>query len=398
MTLLQGMNAAIIADGAYSVAEAIGGSRAEMRADALDLAGDDPRFSTDAREDGPSISVPVTPVDTAVSASGALRKKQAGFGVLLERHGAIKGEYIMAMRGTMPPMFTSADWLSNYQIGMARGPSGCPVHAGFNDIYNKMRVDVQTMIAEARPKPVKMHFVGHSLGGALATLAALDYAKAATGATYLYTFGAPRVGSVGIAGDIRRYIGVGNVKRVYALADPVPMIPLLPFQHCDIGATGVNAGFGGITGDAHSMKLSYIQNMTARGWPPEVIRATKSNPKYWLEQAEKSSGFGSKMGYWALSAALAALMPVLHLLCGGVSATLTLADLLMEGVRRSARLALEVGDMILRFVKAALRFAVGFVDRGLEVADLTASFLNYVLDMVMARLVQAARAAIKHIV
>lgn len=390
MTLLNAKTAAILADGAYAVTNAFGDTRQEMREDALELAEDDPRFDTADRVDGPSIAVDVTPIDTAISASGAIRKEAAGFGVLLERHGALKGEYVMAMRGTQ----TTNDWLSNFNIGMSCGPSGSLVHSGFNEIYKKMRLDVQKMIAEARPKPVKVHFIGHSLGGALATLAALDWAKSGIGSTYLYTFGAPRIGSFGLAGDIRRHIGERNTKRIYALSDPVPMIPLLPFTHAGWGATGIDAGFSSITADAHDMNGCYIPRMPAHGWPAAIAYPNKSDPDYWLDQAERSSGFGSKIGYWALSRALSALLPVLHLLCGGIAASLTLADLLMEGVRRSAALAMKVGETILRFVKAALRFAVGVVDNALSLADLTASFLQYVLDMVMARITQAARAAL----
>lgn len=166
-----------------------------------------------------------------------------------------------------------------------------------------MKVDVAYMIKGANP--ARVHFIGHSLGRALATLAALHYAGTATGTTQLYTFGAPQIGGRGLTSTINNMIGATNVKRVYALADPVLMIPLFPFMHCDSGASAINAGFDGITADAHSMDGSYIGRMPADVWPDTMASPNKADHDYWLKMAERESRVGSKMGYYFLGKALA---------------------------------------------------------------------------------------------
>ena len=388
---MQGRNAAIIAEGAYAVAAATERTSVNVKRDADTFAKRESSFNATS-ETEPSLSVAVTPLEAVVSQSGAIVKEKAGFGVLLERHGSQKGEFVFAMRGTVGETKFSPDWLSNYNIGMTRGPTGTPVHSGFMSIYEAMRRDVRSMIAGARPE--RIHFVGHSLGGALATLAALDHAKTGTATTHLYTFGAPRIGTLGIGGDINRYIGTERVKRIYALSDPVPMMPLFPFCHAGAGATGIIDGFDSITDAAHSMRGCYIKKMDPAGWPPAVRRPTKADPEYWLQQAEAARGIGSTIGYYCLGKALQGIMPILHMLCGGVSVMLTTLDLLSEGIRRAIQISKEIGGFMLRFVKSALRFTVGVASSALSVADLTASFLRYVLGLMMQQVGRAAQAAI----
>lgn len=384
MALLNAKNAAVLANGAYSVTHATTNQQATAMAKA------ETRFVTNSPNvpAGQSVNKDFNPIGGIVGTSGVVVREQSGFGVLLERCNGMNNEFVMVMRGTQ----TTVDWLSNLNIGMSRGPTGSLVHQGFMAIYESMRVDVAHMIGQTRAAHV--HFVGHSLGGALASLAALQHARTAQGGTSLYTFGAPRVGSMGMISDINRLIGVQNVKRVYALSDPVPMIPLFPFLHCPSGASAINAGFGSITANAHDMTGCYVPNMPAQGWPAAIATPNKASPDYWLKQAEKQSGIGSKLGYYFLGKALEGIMPALHLLCGGLSANMTLLDLLSEGIKRAVMLSREMGEYILRFVKSALRFTVGVFDAALSVADMTASFLRYVLSLMMTQVTNAARAAL----
>lgn len=70
------------------------------------------------------------------------------------------------------------------------------VHAGFNKTFYSMKPALQEFVAaNIRDKITGcVHIVGHSLGGALATLSA-DWIKAEYSLPVkLYTFGSPRVG------------------------------------------------------------------------------------------------------------------------------------------------------------------------------------------------------------
>ncbi|MEL6884320.1 MAG: lipase family protein [Pseudomonadota bacterium] len=392
---MHGKNAAVLAEGAYRVAAAKASTSDNVKRDADLFAQRAQAFDADqAEEAGLVEDVTVTPMEAVVGQSGGFVKETAGFGVLLERNGGQKGEYILAMRGTVGPEGRSKDWFSNYQIGLTRGPTGSLVHSGFMDIYRSMQVDVQRMITGARPQ--RIHFIGHSLGGALATIAAIDYARNGTATSHLYTFGAPRVGSHGLASDVEKLIGVERLKRVYSISDPVPMIPLVPFCHVGPGSIGF-ADSKPISGDAHSMLGNYIPQMPATGWPPEMRMSTKSDPGYWLTQAESHMGFGSGIGYFLLAKALKG---ILYLAANSISAALTVgftvADALMTAIRSGLAIAKKIEGYMLRFVKAALKFAgVAVAATTVTAADLTVSFLRWILDMVMRPIRVAVSAAIR---
>lgn len=117
-------------------------------------------------------------------------------GIENDRYGfvlASEQNAILAFRGSS----TSMDWVHDF---IAQQTEYFPIknagltHKGFTDIYYKLRPQVMELLSELDPS-LPLYITGHSLGGALATLAALDIA------TYMpfqgpivYTFGAPRVG------------------------------------------------------------------------------------------------------------------------------------------------------------------------------------------------------------
>lgn len=88
-----------------------------------------------------------------------------------------------------------AGWLSNARYGVESSAGGM-VHVGFSHIFNSIRQDIGRFISQQindRKNPVQtIHCIGHSLGGAVATLAA-DWVKRTTHKhVELYTFGAPK--------------------------------------------------------------------------------------------------------------------------------------------------------------------------------------------------------------
>lgn len=92
----------------------------------------------------------------------------------------------VAFRGTEP-----TDWndiKADLKIRKVKCPTGF-VHRGFRDALNEVWKDVSQWLTKQKKEHV--FFTGHSLGGALATLAASRWN---TETTHLYTFGSPRVG------------------------------------------------------------------------------------------------------------------------------------------------------------------------------------------------------------
>jgi triacylglycerol lipase len=96
------------------------------------------------------------------------------------------GNACVVFRGTEPLSWD--DIKSDLKIRRTKVPTGF-VHRGFKDALDKVWEDIANWLVSI--KQPNVFFCGHSLGGALATLAASRWN---TTTTHLYTFGSPRVG------------------------------------------------------------------------------------------------------------------------------------------------------------------------------------------------------------
>ncbi len=99
---------------------------------------------------------------------------------------------VVVFRGTT----NLSDWLTNVQAALLPWQGGGRVHAGFMRALEKIWADLESCL-DAVQAP--WFLTGHSLGGALATLAASRRPPTAT-----FTFGAPRVGDPGFVETLQR--------------------------------------------------------------------------------------------------------------------------------------------------------------------------------------------------
>ncbi|WP_407549209.1 lipase family protein [Streptomyces sp. Pv4-95] len=100
---------------------------------------------------------------------------------------------ITAFRGTEPTQMR--DWLSDAATPPWPGPSGKGfVHYGFGEALESIWPQVRAAVEELRDNQQTLWFTGHSLGGALAMLAAarLHFEEPRLTADGVYTFGQPR--------------------------------------------------------------------------------------------------------------------------------------------------------------------------------------------------------------
>jgi pimeloyl-ACP methyl ester carboxylesterase len=350
----------------------------------------DAKSAAQQSENHASYSSQATVKKAFMGRSGAVFRKNTGFCLSLDRTGGHAGEKILSFRGTN---FESGyDWSSNAQTGMTQGPGGVPVHAGFMKIYAGMKAEIDALL-QGTKAPV--HFVGHSLGGALATLAALDHGQ--NGSTYLYTFGCPRIGGLGINAAIDRVFSNGGIRRVYALNDPVPMVPIWPFRPAGRGQFAVSGPGNLISKDAHSMKLSYIPAMqNTSGWQNSAAHTGVSSIDRFLDLAEKNSSVASALGYFFLGEAMKRMIQsVSALVQVTIGPALTVIDSLAVMLESAAQVAVKMGERLLRLVKIALKLAGAAVYAVLTVADLTRRFLRFVLDRLYQPVLSAAAAAIR---
>lgn len=322
--------------------------------------------------------------------SGAVFRPRSGFGVVLDGRGEWQGHKVVLLRGTV----TGADWLSNFNVALDRGPMGLPVAAGFSRIYTSLGPQIAERVGN-HSGPI--HVVGHSLGGALAQLAALDLAARGHGTVCLYTFGAPRVLHRAGLNDATALIGAGNIHRVCNPADPVPLVPIWPYAHASGQPGGIRVGAPslGISIAAHFMD-SYKPLCDGQSW--EGLRAassaleTRRSVDYWLSAAAEHVRIpGSATAFWALGQAVRGLLALADRTVGmAVLGAVTVLDGLSTLLMNAASVSAEIGSTLNRLITIALRWLGRPVQDGVS---LTVGFVRYVLELLFRPLAAMASSA-----
>lgn len=114
-------------------------------------------------------------------------------------------EIIVAWRGSS----STNNWLSNMNAAQKKFKyikEDALTHRGFTDIYSSARDEIFAVLGTLSPDKT-MYVTGHSLGGALATLNAIDIAANSVHKTpRLYTYGSPRVGDPAFAKAFSNYV------------------------------------------------------------------------------------------------------------------------------------------------------------------------------------------------
>lgn len=122
-------------------------------------------------------------------------------------------DIIVAFRGTESIRDMCVDTkISRVQLDFF--PSGAYVHRGFSLQYRSLRDKVLEQVGalsqeEEQGKPSRLVFTGHSLGGALATIAALDAGlQDLADEVVCVTYGSPRVGNSAFAKLFNRIVDI----------------------------------------------------------------------------------------------------------------------------------------------------------------------------------------------
>jgi predicted lipase len=136
---------------------------------------------------------------------------------------------VVAFRGTRPTLIKN--WADNLKFIEADFPSSYDrgkVHSGFLEAYQALSSKIynQLQFQMKAYSTYNIVIVGHSLGGAQATIMAMDlfYNRNIRKNLYLITLGSPRVGDSSFAGEFQFAFNGKSLRLVHAL-DIVPHVP-----------------------------------------------------------------------------------------------------------------------------------------------------------------------------
>lgn len=343
----------------------------------------------EARGSGNLFNVGDSSVFTGVTGFGERSNfGYCAFGNTLSR----KGECLISVRGTN----LMSDWLTDARLSGTRGPSGQMVHKGFSKLTETILPHVRAALRNKNPSAI--HIVGHSLGGATATLLAdalKDYTK-----LYLYTFGAPRAGSIEHASYLTNKLGAENIFRVYHDTDPVPMVPIFPYGHCPTANQAYMLKGTGmvISPGAHSMSL-YKQNAQASWGSMQTIahrRFSLETVDDVLEQAGSvPGGYLSSLLMRLIVRALGMIMKAAGMVVGlSLLGVATIADQIAYILSKGLATVGETAELLEKLIYQIMRFV------GVTVAktvSFTTAFLKWLIDKLFAVMIMLATQAMRNL-
>jgi pimeloyl-ACP methyl ester carboxylesterase len=137
---------------------------------------------------------------------------------------AADGMAVIAFRGTQPGSLADIGVDLSFRLSGWTGAGR--VHEGFRDSFHAVRGDIEAWIAANGVPAGSLLVCGHSLGGALATLAASAWKPA-----HMVTIGSPRVGDAVFA----QSIPAASCRRIFNCCDAVARLPprTIGYEHVE---------------------------------------------------------------------------------------------------------------------------------------------------------------------
>ena len=327
-----------------------------------------------------------------------LLNHEDGFGICAEGGENNKNEVFLIFRGTTMAN-KKADVLSDARIGITRSATGLPVHCGFEHCFSSMLPAIRTFFSSFKGSIKTVHCVGHSLGGAVAALAADWVAHSLKIPTKLYTFGAPRVGTEWFVKSTTSAIGEANIHRVYHRTDPVPMVPLYPFMHAPYKRNGhyLYSAQPLTSGAAHFM-ANYIKSVNGKSWAqmndaPDQPYTIESAIEAWLKSKSPVDTSSATFWRWVDSALIYVIKKVAMSAIIGLQAVFIGAFTLADKIAYLLAKGIELADKVSVWVEHLMRKLMQAL--GMKVAktkkELTRSLIQHVLTRLTEKANQEAR-------
>lgn len=325
-----------------------------------------------------------------------------GFGICADGGENNKDEIFLVFRGTTMAN-NGADVLTDARIGITMSSTGLPVHCGFHHCFSSMLPKIRTFFNTYKGNIKVVHCIGHSLGGAVAALAADWVAKTLKYPTKLYTFGCPRVGTDWFVKSTTSSIGAANIYRVYHRTDPVPMVPLYPFMHAPYKELGyyIFSSQPLTSGSAHFM-ANYSLSVNAKSWEqlndaPEQPYTVESAIEAWLKSKSPVDTSSATFWRWIDSALIYVLKKVaMNAIMGLQSAFIglfTVADRIAYILEKGIDLAESISIWVERLMRKLMQAIGTRVAKTKK--ELTRDLIRYVLVRLTEKANREAREAIR---
>lgn len=308
---------------------------------------------------------------------GVIVQKPHVMAVMANGKGIYNGSAFVVVKGTAGLY----DVLTDLNTGIKTCHNGTAVHQGFYYAFESLKNSLEQMKGAWAGKTV--HCVGHSLGGAIATLAADWLKSSGVSDVKLYTFGSPRVGQLMFAQCCSSRLMPQNIYRVYHRTDPVPMVPTWPFYHVPNygGDYLIDSKLSVIPWKFHKME-HYIDSVKDKSW--KDIRHNRpaghieKAVEMWL-QSETPVAFTLRTMELLDAALLYVVKKVIHAagigMVGMASSGFTLLDRMAMILHKGIALSSKVGSWTFQLVKKMAAIVGIIVEEG---KDLTFSFIRFV--------------------
>ena len=327
-------------------------------------------------------------------------KCRTAFGFTLLGKGPLQGHAFFLFRGTQ----YLADWLTNLNISVSRSPSGQPVHDGFNMAFKTMKPKLKEFMATVQKSNIThIHCVGHSLGGALATLCG-DWIKSGYKIRpYIYTYGSPRVGLYGFSDLCTTTIGAERIFRAYHKTDIVPCIPIWPFIHTPNAGQDYYLPSPGIIpmAEYHGMD-HYINSVKGKSWPTlaalESERKSDDGIVRWLKSTSPI-GLTITALEWLNQALVYVLKKCLKgvawAISGAFGTSFTLMDQLAYVLKKGIDISENVSSLVLNLIKKMMEI-LG-MKKVLKAAELTREFIRSIFLKLQQKVNDFTQAALSKV-
>ncbi len=321
------------------------------------------------------------------------------FGLCARGGGKYSNDLFLIFRGTTGSNY-GADIITDLRTGLNICSTGSIVHAGFNHTFNSLRSEL-TNVINSQSGINTIHCIGHSLGGAIANLAADWAANNFSAKIKLYTFGSPRIGfgQGGFSNKLTTKLTTDNIYRSFHATDPVPMVPLFPFLHAPTSGHACYLPYGGLVVNpkAHFMD-NYIRSVSGKNWN-ELRRPEPSFSfsvvKQWLKsnsvENTNSVTFWDKLNY----AAGYLVKAILSIASVPVVTGLTVADYLAMILQKGLQASADIANWVFLLIRKMMRMLGMKVVKTAE--ELTTQLLRLVLNRITQKIYQKVKQAISHI-